>query len=92
MRDTLVGGFEAVPGVSARNGERYPSYRRLDAQLVRRVRWADHEVGLFVEARNALNRANVLSRRFDASTGAFAPVHQFPRLILVGVTANLPRM
>ncbi len=92
VRDTLVGGFEAVPGVSARNGERYPSYRRLDAQLVRRVRWADHEVGLFVEARNALNRANVLSRRFDASTGAFAPVHQFPRLILVGVTANLPRM
>ena len=90
-RDNLVGGFEALPNVSARNEERYPSYRRFDLQVTRRVRVGGRDVGLFVEARNALDRANVRSWRFDSATGGTDPVHEFPRLILVGVTAALPR-
>lgn len=91
VRDSRTGAFEVVPGSGVRNGERYPSYQRLDVQLTRRVEWAGREAGAFLELRNALNRRNVYSWRFDSTAGDFEPVHHLPRLVLVGLTASLPR-
>ncbi|MAF09399.1 hypothetical protein CMK11_03020 [Candidatus Poribacteria bacterium] len=91
VRDTYAGRYEVVPSSATRNGERYPSYRRLDLRLTRRVRWAGRDVGVFLEIENALDGRNVYSWRFDPTRGEFTPVYQFPRLVVVGLTASLPR-
>ena len=80
-----------MPSAATPNGERYPSYRRLDLRLMRSVRWAGRDAGIFLEIENALGRRNVYSWRFDSARGRFTPVYQFPRFVVVGLTASLPR-
>ena len=85
------GAYDFIPGGVTQNRARYPSYRRLDIQVTRAVHWRASSLGLFAELQNALGRQNVHSWRFNRGLGEFEPVHQFPRLFVVGVTASLPR-
>lgn len=74
------------PVRAARNGERYPAYKRLDLSAHRRFRLRGAEGDAFVNVVNALNGRNVLLYAFD--TGQHPPrvrgLSQLPFLPTLG--------
>ena len=72
---------------TARNGERYPTYHRLDLSAQRPYRVRGHDVEVFANLVNALNHRNVLLYTFDSETSppALRGFSQLPLLPTFGM-------
>ena len=88
--DVFVVDREVEPVGGARNGERYPTFQRLDLSISRAYRVRRATLTPFLSVVNAYNRRNVFIYTFDYTDNppTREAISQFPILPSVGLTVQ----
>ena len=77
-----------IPIYGETNSDRLPPYHRLDLRISKTFRFANWQLGIFLELLNAYNRKNLLDFTYNTDYTERTDTNQLPIIPYLGITAE----